>query len=74
MRAVWLSDTYSDNAPRSRVSVTKFEKDPSHQIDGSKGKQKCFGTYKKQSHKLLLSWWVSLTHPKTSPSSFHAPQ
>ena len=40
----WLSDM------KRCISIAKLEKDPSHQIDGSKGKQKCFGTYKKQSH------------------------
>ena len=73
MRAEWLSDICSDNAPRSCISVPKFEQDESHRIDCSKGKQKCFGTYKKQSHKYLRSWWVSVTHPKINPSNIHAP-
>ncbi len=30
----WLSDM------KSCISIAKFEKNPSHQIDGSKGKQK----------------------------------
>jgi len=72
MRAEWLSEICSDIAARSRISIAKLEKDPSQRIDGSKGHNNGFGSYKKQFHKQLLSGWGSLMHPKTSPSSVHA--